>query len=242
MAGRLYCGTSGWNYNHWREIFYPVGMRQNEWLTFYSERFDTVEINNSFYHLPENATFKSWHDKTPPGFTFALKASRFMTHMKKLSDPEEPLARLLSHSEALAEKHGPILYHLPPHWHVNLERLEHLLKILPENLRHVFEFRDDSWQIDAVYDLLRRYGAGYCVMSEPSLPCRLIATADFAYIRMHSGGSETEGRYTDDLLRRWVEHIDGFLANGDVYIYFNNDYKGFAVENALRLRQLVSGA
>jgi len=241
-TGRLYCGTSGWIYNHWREVFYPRDLPQSKWLEFYAGRFDTVEINNSFYRLPERKTFQAWHDQSPPGFTFALKASRFLTHMKKLKAPEEPLERMLGRTEALAEKHGPILYHLPPYWHVNIERLEHFLSLLPQNLRHVFEFRDPSWQIEPVYDLLRRCGAGYCIMSAPDLPCHLITTTDFAYIRMHNGGDETEGCYTDDALAWWAGHIRNFLSQGDVYIYFNNDYKGYAVENALKLRQLVTGA
>jgi uncharacterized protein YecE (DUF72 family) len=231
----LYCGTSGWNYNHWRERFYPKDLPQSKWLQYYAQHFDTVEINNSFYRLPEKNTFEAWHDQAPTGFTFAVKASRFLTHLKKLKDPEEPLDRLLSHASGLGEKLGPILYQLPPGWHVNLDRLEHLLDILPKGIRHVFEFRDDSWQIDQVYDLLRRYQAGYCIMSAPDLPCNLITTADFAYIRMHSGGSDTEGYYTDDSLAEWAEHIRRFLHNGDVYIYFNNDYKGYAIRNAKSL-------
>jgi uncharacterized protein YecE (DUF72 family) len=242
MPGRLYCGTSGWNYNHWRGILYPEDLPQSKWLQRYAEHFDTVEINNSFYRLPERKIFQAWHDQTPPGFTFALKASRFLTHMKKLRDPEEPLERMLGRTQALADKHGPILYHLPPYWHVNLERLERFLSLLPGHLRHVFEFRDGSWQTESVYDLLRRHGAGYCIMSAPDLPCHLITTADFAYIRMHNGGDRTHGRYTDRSLRSWAGHVRDFLATGDVYVYFNNDYMGFAVENARKLRQLVSGA
>ena len=242
MAGRLYCGTSGWNYNHWRGVFYPRDLPQSKWLDFYSKHFDTVEINNSFYRLPEKETFRAWHDQAPPGFVFALKASRFITHMKKLRDPEEPLARMLSRTEALAEKHGPILYHLPPAWHVALERLEYFLSLLPSHLRHVFEFRDASWQTEEVYDLLRRCRAGYCIMSAPDLPCHLITTADYAYIRMHNGGYETEGRYTDEGLDWWAGHIRRFLTQGDVYVYFNNDYKGYAVENAKKLKELLAGS
>lgn len=238
MSGKFYCGTSGWNYKHWREVFYPKGLPQSKWLAFYAEHFDTVEINNSFYHLPAKEVFQAWHDQSPQDFTFAVKASRYLTHMKKLKDPEEPLERILGNSSALGEKHGPVLYQLPPGWHVNLERLEGFLAQLPGNLRHVFEFRDDSWQTDAVFDLLRRYKAGYCIMSAPDLPMKPIMTADFAYIRMHSGGGAAEGNYTDDSLRWWADQIRRFLAQGDVYIYFNNDYKGFAIRNAEFLKGL----
>jgi uncharacterized protein YecE (DUF72 family) len=146
---------------------------------------------------------------------------------------------MLDRTSALAEKHGPILYQLPPGWHVNTERLEHLLRLLPSNLRHVFEFRDASWQVEPVYELLRRYNAGYCIMSAPDLPCNLISTTDFTYIRMHNGGSETEGDYTDDSIAWWSEGIRRFLSQGNVYIYFNNDYRGFAVQNALKLKEIV---
>lgn len=242
MVGRFYCGTSGWNYKHWREVFYPKELPQSKWLEFYAEHFDTVEINYSFYRLPEKNTFQAWHDQAPEGFIFALKASRYLTHMKKLRDPEEPLERLLSRTEALGEKHGPILYQLPPGWHVNLQRLADFLSLLPKNLRHVFEFRDASWQIEPVYGLLRKYGVGYCIMISPDLPWHILATADFTYIRMHNGGYETEGRYTDDSLRWWADHIPELLKNGDVYVYFNNDYKGYAVENALMLKKLSAAS
>lgn len=239
MRGRLYCGTSGWNYGHWREVFYPKGLRQSEWLGFYSEHFDTVEINNSFYRLPERTTFQSWHDHSAPGFTFAVKASRFLTHLKKLSEPEEPLQRMLDHSSALAEKHGPILYQLPPHWNLDLGRLEHFLQLLPSSYSHVFEFRDPTWQIEPAFELLRRYGAAYCIMSAPDLPCNIIRTTDFAYIRMHSGGVETGSDYSEDALKWWAETIRPLLDLGDVYVYFNNDYGGYAVRNAVTLRGLL---
>jgi len=235
MPGRLYCGTSGWNYKHWREIYYPKRLPQSQWLGYYASEFDTVEINNSFYNLPEWETFKVWHDHVSQGFTFAVKASRYLTHMRKLTEPEEPLNRMLSRTAALGEKHGPILYQLPPRWKANIERLEDFIKLLPGNLRHVFEFRDNSWQTIQVFSLLERYGMGYCIMSAPGLPCHIISTADFSYIRMHNGGYDTEGRYTDESLAWWAGHIRNLLEIGDVYIYFNNDYKGFAIENARKL-------
>jgi uncharacterized protein YecE (DUF72 family) len=221
-------------------VFYPGELPQSKWLEYYSLHFDTVEINNSFYRLPERSTFEAWRDQVPAGFAFAVKASRFLTHMKKLSNPEEPLERMLGRTEALGDKHGPILYQLPPGWHVNLDRLEAFLSLLPQDYRHVFEFRDISWQTDAVFDLLRRYGAGYCIMSSPDLPLHLITTSDFAYIRMHNGGYETEGNYTDSSLAWWADQVRELLAKGDVYVYFNNDYKGFAIENAKALASKCS--
>ena len=238
---RLYCGTSGWNYPHWRILFYPKGVPQSKWLSYYSERFDTVEINNSFYRLPAEETFRAWHDESSDGFTFAVKASRYLTHMKKLKDPEDPLDNVLSHSAALGEKRGPILYQLPPYWHVNLERLESFLKLLPTELRHVLEFRDDSWHCEEVWSLLLKYCAGYCIMDAPGLPLHLKMTSDFSYIRMHSGGVETAGNYTDEHLDIWAHRVEDLLRQGDVYVYFNNDYRGYAVRNALKLKELIEG-
>lgn len=241
MAHRFYCGTSGWNYKHWIDVLYPKGLAADKWLERYAEEFDTVEINFSFYRLPPKETFESWRDGSPENFTFAVKASRFLTHMKKLKDPEEPLDRLLTRAAGLGKKIGPILYQLPPGWQFNPERLESFLQMLPHDLRHVFEFRDSSWQTGAAFDLLRKYNAGYCIMSSPDLPCHLISTTDYTYIRMHNGGHESEGSYTDDGLNWWAEHCRGFLDHGDLYIYFNNDYKGYAVYNARRLKELMAG-
>lgn len=241
LVGKLYCGTSGWNYNHWRGIFYPKDVPQSKWLECYSGHFDTVEVNNSFYRLPEQSTFQSWHDQTPPDFTFAVKASRFLTHMKKLTDPEEPLDRMFGRMDVLGEKQGPILYQLPPGWRVNLERLEYFLSVLPFGFRHVFELRDESWQNEDVFSLLRQYGAGYCIMSAPDLPCNMIRTSSYAYIRMHNGGYDSDGSYTDDGLDWWAGHIRQYLSDGDVYVYFNNDYKGYAVMNAENLKRNLLG-
>lgn len=238
---RFYCGDCGWNYTHWRDVFYPRGVPQSRWLEYYAQHFDTVEINYSFYRLPERETFEHWHEKSPPGFVFAVKASRYLTHIKKLREPEEPLERLLSRSEGLKEKRGPILYQFPPGWSVDLDRLERFLKLLPREVRHVFEFRDDSWQTEAVWSLLARYSAAYCVMDSPGLPLHLRTTAEFSYIRMHSGGEETSGNYTDEHLSVWARRVEDMLKLGDVYVYFNNDYRGYAVSNALTLRRMVTG-
>lgn len=241
MTFYSYIGTSGWNYDHWKGIFYPDHLPASDWLTFYARHFDTVEINYSFYRLPERSTFEKWHEETPADFTFAMKASRYLTHQKKLKDPKEPLDRLFNRSEGLGNKLGPILYQLPPRWKVDLNRLREFLSLLPNNNRHVMEFRDPSWQNDQVFDLLREHSIGYGIMSAPDLPRVMQVTAPFAYIRMHSGGSDTEGNYEEPQLEWWAEQINTFLRDVDVYVYFNNDYKGFAVRNASRLIELVSG-
>lgn len=243
----LYCGTSGWNYNHWRGVFYPDDLPQSKWLEYYASAFDTVEINNSFYRLPERSTFESWKSQTPENFTFSVKASRYLTHIKRLKEPEEPLSRLLDHASGLGSKFGIVLYQFPPNWNVNLERLRHFLEILRQAQeaqkvcpRSAFEFRDDSWQCEAVWSMLAEYGVAYCVMDSPGLPLHLKTTCGYSYVRMHSGGEETEGNYTADHLLVWAERVREMLERGDVYIYFNNDYRGYAVENALRLKELLT--
>jgi uncharacterized protein YecE (DUF72 family) len=237
---RFYCGTCGWNYPHWKSTFY-AGVKQKDWLAYYSTRFDSVEINNSFYRLPESATFAKWRDSTPEGFVFAVKASRYLTHVKKLSEPHEPLRRLLDRSERLGDKRGPILYQFPPNWSIDLARLEAFLALLPSGVRHVFEFRNETWQVDAVWSVLERYGAAYCVMDSPGLPLQVRVTANFSYVRMHSGGERTSGRYTNKALATWAARLEQMLGRGDVYVYFNNDIHAYAVHNALTLRKMVLG-
>lgn len=238
-TNRLYIGTSGWNYDHWREIFYPKELPSSEWLRFYSQRFDTVEINYSFYRLPKYSLFEKWRGEVPKSFTFAVKASRFLTHRKKLKDAEEPIKLVVSNARGLGGKLGPILYQLPPHWHVDTSRLREFLSLLPSDVRHVMEFRDPTWLTDEVFDLLRKHSVGYCIMSAPDLPRLMKITAPFAYIRMHNGGYETEGNYEEPQLQWWAELVKSFLEDVDVYVYFNNDYKGFAVRNAQRLIELL---
>jgi uncharacterized protein YecE (DUF72 family) len=235
----LYCGTSGWNYNHWRRVFYPDGMPQSKWLEHYASHFDTVEVNNSFYRLPERKTFDGWKERTPEGFAFAVKASRYLTHIKRLSEPEEPLQRLLDHSSGLGSKLSIVLYQFPPNWQIDLDRLRHFLEMLPAHPRSTFEFRDDSWQCDAMWSMLEEFGVAYCVMDAPGLPLHLKTTCDYSYIRMHSGGIDTDSNYADEHLRVWAERVTKMLELGDVYIYFNNDYRGYAVRNALRLREML---
>lgn len=239
MSHRVYIGTSGWNYDHWKGIFYPKELPTSGWLAHYAHYFDSVEINYSFYRLPERADFEKWRAETPEDFTFAVKASRYLTHRKKLREPAEPLDRMMSRVRGLQEKLGPILYQLPPRWKVNLERLREFLSLLPRDVRHVMEFRDPTWQTDEVCDLLRAHSVGYCIMSAPDLPRIMVVTAPFAYIRMHNGGYDTEGNYEDAQLEWWAGQIASLANEVEVYTYFNNDYRGFAVRNALTLKRML---
>jgi len=241
MRHIAYIGTSGWNYDHWKEIFYPKGFPASKWLEFYSQHFATVEINFSFYRQPERATFEKWARETPEDFTFAVKASRYLTHRKKLNDPEEPLERIIGNARGLGSKLGVVLYQLPPRRKVNIPRLRQFLSLLPTDVRHTMEFRDPSWLCDEVFDLLTEHSVALCIMSAPDLPRVMKVTAPFVYARMHSGGADTEGNYEEPMLEWWAEQVTSFLESADVYVYFNNDYKGFALQNARVLEGMVNG-
>ena len=240
-APLLQIGTSGWIYKHWMGIFYPAKLPASEQLAFYTESFPTVEVNFSFYRLPERAVFETWREQTPEGFLFAVKGSRFLTHMKKLKDPEEPLSRLMERASGLEEKLGPILFQFPHTWPINSDRLEFFLELLPSypQQRYTFEFRHPSWLIPQVYKLLERAGAALCLPVSPTVPLDIRLTAPWTYIRMHSGQWGTG--YSDEELSNWATRIRSFLQEGiDVYVYFNNDPEGHAIRDANRLSALLN--
>ncbi len=240
MAGQLWIGTSGWVYPHWRGVFYPDDLPQGRWFAHYARHFATVEVNNTFYRLPGEAAFVRWREQAPPGFRYALKANRFLTHIKRLNDCAEPLERFLSRARLLGDRLGPLLYQLPPHWHCRPERLAAFLPLLPGDLTHVLEFRDESWLVEPVFDLLAQHGVGLCLASMPGLPCPLRATSPVVYMRMHGWQYLYGDKYPLDELRRWAERLAAFQAEGrDVYVYFNNDAFGYAVENALELKAIT---
>lgn len=236
----LYIGTSGWHYPHWKGTFYPDDVPTRQWLAYYAERLHTAEINNSFYRLPSRETFAAWRDTVPPGFVFAVKASRFLTHMKKLNEPEEPLERLYDRIEPLGDKLGPILYQLPPRWRFNRERLACFLARLSPGHRNVFEFRDPSWLNDEAYDLLARHNAGFCIYELAGLTTAPVVTADFVYVRLHGPGGKYQGSYPAEALHGWLDAVGRWLAEGrDVYCYFDNDEAGFAAHNALAMQAMA---
>ncbi len=233
MGAKYYIGTSGWVYPHWRDVFYPPKLPQSKWLEFYTGHFSTVELNNSFYRLPSEQTFSNWRATSPEGFRYAVKVSRFITHIKRLKDVAEPIETFLQRARHLNEKLGPLLYQLPPNMHRNDERLESFLQLLPKGLRHVIEFRHQSWLDEEVFDILRRHNIGFCVFDMPGLPCPLLTTADFAYIRFHGSTGLYFSRYSDEELEEWARRISRLAKDLDtVYIYFNNDAEGFAIKNA----------
>ncbi len=232
-------GTSGWVYNHWKEIFYPQDLRASEWFSFYAREFDTVEINNSFYRLPSEDAFKAWRKQAPSGFLYAVKASRYLTHVKKLKDPEDPLHRFFERARLLGPTLGPVLYQLPPHWHANLPRFEHFLSVLPKGYRHVVEFRDPSWLTEEVFQMMERFEIAHCLHDMYPLQVPLRVTASPIYIRFH-GDRHHAGNYPREALEPWAKRaIDWDRAKLDVFCYFNNDVGGYALRNAKMLKQMV---
>lgn len=239
MAGQCRIGTSGWAYPHWRGRFYPPALRPGAWLAYYSRHFDTVEINRTFYRLPTPEAVAAWEQAVPEGFRFAVKASRYLTHLKKLKDPAPALERLFAAIAPLGDKQGAVLYQLPPRWGFDPARLEGFLALLPPGQAAV-EFRDPSWYRPEAYRLLERYGAALCASSFPGLPMVWAVTSGFSYVRLHGATVAYGDRYSREALGVIAQRIRILLARGlDVDVYFDNDAEAFAIENARELRQML---
>jgi uncharacterized protein YecE (DUF72 family) len=233
-------GTSGWSYAHWEGILYPVGVPLRERLAYYCNHFTTVEVNSTFYHWPQGATFASWSRRLPSGFMFSVKAPRGLTHATQLYAPERWIARITAGMTALGDRRGVLLVQLPPQLRYDHARLAYALSHFPSWLRVTFEFRHPSWHREEVFALLEHHGAGYCVMSGAGLPCVLRATAPFVYIRLHGPDQQHlySGSYSDQDLNWWADRIREWQTQGcDVLAYFNNDGFGNAVRNADTLRR-----
>jgi uncharacterized protein YecE (DUF72 family) len=240
MVLKYHVGTSGWHYDDWRVRFYPEKLAKAKWLEFYATQFNTVEINNSFYHLPSEAAFKNWYDSSPSNFIFAVKVNRFITHIKKLRNVEEAVEKFLTRVKILGEKLGPLLYQLPPNLHCDDQRLESFLSLLPPEMKHVFEFRHQSWFDEGVLKTLHKYNAGFCIFDMPSLNCPLAVTADFAYMRFHGSSGLYSSCYSEEELSDWAKRLSALAADCKAfYIYFNNDVEGFAVRNAVTIREYL---
>jgi uncharacterized protein YecE (DUF72 family) len=235
-------GTSGYHYRHWKGNFYPADISTSAMLPYYLHYFDTLELNNTFYRLPTLAALKAWHDAVPQNFIFAVKGSRFLTHNKKLKDPQNALENLLPRVETLGEKLGPILFQLPPKWRINLERLQEFLAALPRKHRYAFEFRETSWMVDPVLELLRKYRAAYCIYELAGYHSPIHVTTDFGYVRLHGPTSNKyAGSYSDSQLEQWAEWIqDQQERLRAIYFYFDNDQAGYAAQNALTLKRMVA--
>ena len=233
---RYHIGTSGWHYEHWRGRFYPEQLPKAKWLGFYADHFTTVEVNNSFYRLPSENAFANWYGNSPASFIFAVKVSRFITHIKRLKNTEEAVEKFISRAKLLKDKLGPMLYQLPPNMHRSDEVLKAFLSTLPQGFKHVFEFRHQSWFEDRVLETLHKYNVGFCVFDMPYLDCPLVATADFAYVRFHGSTELYSSCYSDEELAHWAKKLKDLATNlKEVYIYFNNDAGAFAIKNAVTL-------
>jgi uncharacterized protein YecE (DUF72 family) len=241
--GSVRIGTSGWHYKHWCGTFYDEKLPASKMLAEYLRHFDTVEINNSFYRLPTEDAFRCWRESTPKNFLFAVKGSRFITHMKKLKDPENALENLIPRAEELKEKLGPILWQLPPKWAINTERLEEFLAALPKNHRYAIEFRELSWHTEQVYAILKKHNAAFCIFELAGHHSPLEVTANWTYVRLHGPGGRYQGSYSTEKLREWVRWIDEQrFAGRDVFVYFDNDQAGYAAHNALELKRLLAAS
>lgn len=239
----VFVGTSGWQYRDWVGVLYPQGQPQRLWLEEYAQHFRTVENNNAFYRLPTPETFGAWRERTPPGFVIAVKASRFLTHIKRLREPEEPVRRLMAHSSALGDRLGPVLLQLPPNLHADAEALDACLACFPPRTRVAVEPRHVSWWNPEVRAVLAARGAALCWADRGSRPVTpLWRTADWGYVRFHEGRAAPAPRYGRTALKSWAGRIaETWPADADVFAYFNNDVGGAAVVNARTLRRLTGG-
>lgn len=235
-----YIGTSGWNYPHWKEVFYPFDLTAKNWLTFYAQTFPAVELNYSFYRLPKEETYAKWYKLTPPGFIFSLKASRFITHIKRLKDCQGALDIFLKNAETLGEKKGPIFFQLPPSFKKDLDRLVAFCESLPAEGRFAFEFRHPSWFDEEVYQFLRKRNLALIFSDTPRYPYIEEVTADFIYLRLHGHEKLYASKYTDVQLKEYAKKVKNWQKIRAVYVFFDNDFSGYAVENAQELLKLLN--
>jgi uncharacterized protein YecE (DUF72 family) len=234
----IHVGTSGFFYKHWKGIFYPDDVPQRKWLEYYTTVFDCVEINSSFYHLPKETVVASWYDRVPEKFVFVVKGSRTVTHVKRLKDCKESVTLFYERMTAMKEKPGAVLWQLPPGLHLDLARLDQFLKRLPEKPIPVLEFRHQSWFVKDVIDLLSKKGAVFCIHDMESSKCPRKVTVPMFYVRFHGVSGKYSGNYPDDELKSWAQWIASSGAI-DGYVFFNNDFGGFAVQNAMTLRRFL---
>jgi len=232
----LFVGTSGWQYRHWRGLFYPDDLPANRWLEVYAQHFRTVEINNTFYRLPEKATFEAWARRTPADFVFAPKLSRYLSHVRRLREPAEPAALFLERARPLGGKCGPLLLQLPPTMRAEPARLADTLSRFPRPIRVAVEFRDASWYSDAVHEVLVEHGAALCLADRQAHAMSPVwRTADWTYLRFHQGTGSPDPCYRRSTLQQWAERLAAaWPSSADRYVYFNNDGAGCALRDAVR--------
>ena len=233
-------GVSGWQYPDFSERFYPDELDKNEQLAYYADHFPTVEINNTFYQLPDEETVKNWRKNVPDDFIFAVKGSRYITHMKNLLEPEETTPKFFDRISLFGDKCGPILFQLPPQWNVNIDRLSNFLDHLPGEYRYTIELRNKTWLEEEVYALLRKHEVAFCIYEIDYEQSPLLTTTDFVYIRLHGPGRAYNDPYDLETLTRWADRIKSWLnSNMDVYCYFDNTHRGYAWDNGQTLLDLL---
>ena len=243
MPRRYWVGTSGWVYDHWRRLFYPPELKHREWFAYYARQFATVEINNTFYRLPKERAWEHWREQAPKGFRYAVKGSRYVTHIKRLRDCDEPVETFVHRARLLGEHLGPLLWQLPPQLKFDPERLESFLLLLPGDVHHVVEFRRRDWFQHETFATLRRHNVAFCAYHMVDEETPLEATSDVAYMRFHGSGELYAGRYTDRQLADWAERLRALPRDvREVYAYFNNDALGYAIDNANTLRSILREA
>lgn len=238
---KVLIGTSGWSYDHWKENFYPKKLGTSKWLGYYSKEFPTVEVNTTFYHLPLNSTIQKWHGEVPARFKFSIKASRYITHQKRLKDCAASVKLFHKVIKGLKTKNGPILFQLPPSFKMNKERLLEFISHLKEEVDYVFEFRHDSWYVEEIYEILSKHKIALCITDLTGKLTPLKVTSHFTYIRLHGPKKAYQGSYGKVKLRFWKKQIDKWLADKiSVYCYFDNDEKGYAIQDAKSLKTMFS--
>jgi uncharacterized protein YecE (DUF72 family) len=233
-------GTSGWQYPYWREAFYPAGVAQSRWLEYYATRFSTVEVNNTFYRLPPIETFTSWAARTPDEFVFALKANRYLTHMKRLRDPQEPITRILERAQPLGAKLGPILLQLPPNLKIDLALMDAALSCFPPTVKVAVEPRNVTWFVDEYPEVLSRHNAASCIAVSPDRETPVLRTADWGYARFHEGQHKPFTTYAKRTLSVWADRLSDLFADASVYVFFDNDTNACAPRNAKTLAALLT--
>jgi uncharacterized protein YecE (DUF72 family) len=238
VAGDIRIGCSGWSYPHWKGAFYPAKLPARDHFAFYAQHFNTVELNNSFYRQPTQERFIAWGEQAPPGFLFAVKGSRYITHIKRLVVESKSIDLVVDAARGLDNRLGPILFQLQANFHLDLQRLEHFVAMLPTGVRFTLEFRHDSWLVPAVFDVLRAHRIALCIPDQPKMPKSFEITSDFTYIRMHLPPHGLG--YGERALRPWAERVLRWRRqNLDVFVYFNNDMEGHAIKDAQTLISLL---
>ncbi|HDI78910.1 MAG TPA: DUF72 domain-containing protein [Desulfobacteraceae bacterium] len=231
-------GTSGWNYPHWKGRFYPENISRNRWLEFYTKKFDTLELNATFYRIPKPTTFRGWYKRTPEGFIWALKANRVITHIRRLKDCREPLSQFLGLLKEIREKAGPVLFQFPPSLKFDKELFEDFCQLLPPDYRYTIEVRNPSWIDDKAFDIMYKFKIALCIAdSAGRYPFHKEITADFVYIRLHGSKKLYASEYTEEELQMWAKDIHEW--GKETFVYFDNDFNGYAVKNALRLKEIL---